>query len=101
MEKLKPHHALADIKAAFADVNSLNRSFVSKQGADELDMDDETVVGVIQALSDQDFEKSMTSIADHRVWQDVYKPMVGGIRLYVKFTVDAQQAPFLISFKKA
>ena len=81
MEKLKPHYALADIKAALGNVNSLNRSFVSKQGADELDMDDEAVVGVIQALSHQDFEKSMTSIADPRVWQDVYKPMVGGIRL--------------------
>jgi hypothetical protein len=34
MEKLKPHYELATIKAAFADASSLNRSFVSKQGAD-------------------------------------------------------------------
>ena len=68
MEKLKPHYALARIKAAFASVNNLNRSFVSKQGADELDMDDEAVVEVIQALSQQDFEKPKTSIANHRIW---------------------------------
>ena len=51
MEKLKPHYGLATIKAAFADASSLNRSFVSKQGADDLDMDDAAVVAVIQGLS--------------------------------------------------
>lgn len=101
MEKLKPHYGLATIKAAFADPASLNRSFVSRQGADELDMDDAAVVAVIQGLSSSDFDKSMTSIADHRVWQDVYKPTVAGQTLYVKFTLDAQQALFLISFKEA
>jgi hypothetical protein len=39
--------------------------------------------------------------ADHRVWQDVYRPRVAGTDLYVKFTVDAQGALFLISFKEA
>ena len=101
MEKLKPHYGLATIKAAFADPSSLNRSFVSKQGADDLAMDDAVVVAVIQGLSNADFEKSMTSLADHRVWQDVYKPRVSGKVLYVKFTLDAQQSLFLISFKEA
>jgi motility quorum-sensing regulator / GCU-specific mRNA interferase toxin len=101
MEKLRPHHGLATIKAAFADAASLNRSFVSKQGADDLDMDDAAVVAVIQGLSHSDFDRSMTSLADHRVWQDVYKPTVGKRTLYVKFTLDAQQALFLISFKEA
>jgi len=101
MEKLKQHYALADIKADFADATSMNRSFVSKQGADELGMDDADVVAVIQALMLADFEKSMTSMADHRIWQDVYKPKVGGRALYVKFTLDARDALFLISFKEA
>ena len=101
MEKLKPHFTLADIKAAFADPASLNRSFVSKQGADDLAMDDADVVAVIQALTLADFEKSMTSIANHKNWQDVYKPNVRGGTLYVKFTLDAQGALFLISFKEA
>jgi hypothetical protein len=67
MEKRKPHYALNQIKAAFADAASLNRSFVSKQGADELDMDDNAVVAVIHGLSPRDFDKSMNSVADHRV----------------------------------
>jgi motility quorum-sensing regulator/GCU-specific mRNA interferase toxin len=101
MEKRKPHYALADVKAAFADPATLNRSFVSKQGADALGLDDAAVVAAIQTLGPADFEKSMTSYADHRVWQDVYRPKAAGSELYLKFTLDARQALFLISFKEA
>ena len=101
MEKRKPHYALADVKAAFADPATLNRSFVSKQGADALGLDDAAVVATIQSLAAADFEKSMTSHADHRVWQDVYRPKAAGTELYVKFTVDARKTLFLISFKEA
>jgi len=64
-------------------------------------MDDDAVVAVIQGLSPHDFDKSMTSMADHRVWQDVYRPHVKGRELYVKFTLDSQGALLLISFKEA
>jgi len=101
MEKRKPDHDLAEIKSAFADPATLNRTFTAKQGADALRIDDAAVVSVIQNLSARDFEKSMTSIADHRIWQDVYKPQVGGQTLYVKFTLDSQSALLLISFKEA
>ena len=101
MEKRRPHFELSKIQAEFADVTRLNRTFNSKQGADELGMDDAAVVAVIQDLNSSDFDKSMTSIADHRIWQDVYKPRVGDRTLYVKFTLDARQAWLLISFKEA
>jgi motility quorum-sensing regulator / GCU-specific mRNA interferase toxin len=65
-------------------------------------MDDETVVAVIQALTGSDFEKSMTSSANHKVWQDVYKPTTAdGRTLYVKFTLDERKELLLISFKEA
>src|ERR1700686_2089791 len=48
MEKRKPHYLLRDIKAAFADPATLNRSWATKQGADHLGMDDQAVVNVIQ-----------------------------------------------------
>jgi len=101
MEKRKPHYALTDVKAAFADSATLNRSFVSKQGADALGFDDAAVVATIQALGPEDFEKSMTSYADHRVWQDVYRLKAAGAEVYIKFTLDARKALFLISFKEA
>jgi hypothetical protein len=62
--KPRPHYLLTDIKTAFADPTTLNRSFVSKQGGDALKMDDQTVVDVIQALMRADFEKSMTAIRE-------------------------------------
>jgi len=101
MEKRKPHYLLSDIKAAFADPAKLNRSFATKQGADALKMDDQAVVTAIQALTEADFDKSMTSYANHQVWQDVYRPKVGKTELYVKFTLDSMNALFLISFKEA
>jgi motility quorum-sensing regulator/GCU-specific mRNA interferase toxin len=94
MEKRRPHYSLADIKAAFADPATLNRSFVSKQGADALKMDGEAVIAVIQALKRADFVKSMTSYVSNQIWQDVYGPMLGGTKLYVKFTIDAMGALF-------
>ena len=101
MEKSRPHYGLTEIKGAFQQANRLNRTFSSRQGADALDMGDEEVVSVIQGLKVADFDKSMTSNVDHRVWQDVYKPVVGGKMLYVKFTVDASGSLLLISFKEA
>lgn len=34
------------------------------------------------------FYKSMTSYADHSVWQDVYRVPWEGLELYLKLTVD-------------
>jgi motility quorum-sensing regulator/GCU-specific mRNA interferase toxin len=101
MEKRRPHYLLRDIKAAFTDPGKLNRSFASKQGADDLGMDDQALVAAIQALTVADFDKSMTSYADSQVWQDVYRPRVGDTELYVKFTLDSMKALFLMSFKEA
>lgn len=42
---------------------------------------------VIAGLSRRDFYKSMTTYADHRVWQDVYHASVPGGRVaYIKLT---------------
>lgn len=101
MEKRKPHYSLDAIRAAFADPNSINRTVSAEEGAADLGMDDLDVVAVIQALSHADFEKSMTSMADHTVWQDVYKPTVAERTIYVKFTLDQQKELLLISFKEA
>lgn len=100
-EKLKPHYDLNAIKSAFADPAKLNRTFVSRQGAAALGIADAQVVAVLQALVAADFEKSMTSYVDSKVWQDVYRPRIAGTPLYVKFTRDATGAFLLISFKEA
>jgi motility quorum-sensing regulator/GCU-specific mRNA interferase toxin len=46
------------------------------------------------------FFKSMTSHADHRVWQDVYHVPSEMGTLYIKFTADAITCFLLLSFKE-
>ena len=41
----------------------------------------------------------MTSLADVKVWQDVYHVPYGGLVLYVKLTVD-DEGKLLLSFKE-
>ena len=101
VEKRKPHYRLVEIKAVFADPATMNRSFSSRLGADALRLDDAAGVALIQSLAAADFEKSMTSYANHKIWQDVYRCHSGSTKIYVKFTLDAVGSLFLISFKEA
>jgi motility quorum-sensing regulator / GCU-specific mRNA interferase toxin len=100
MEKRRAHYRLAEIKSACADPQRLNRTWVARQGALDLDFDDDEVIAVIQGLTRRDLQKSMTSIANPAIWQDVYRPIWHGERLYVKFTLDSQGQFLLISFKR-
>lgn len=57
------------------------------------------MLGVIAALSRREFYKSMTSYADHRVWQDVYHaPTPVRKEAYIKVTLR-DGAP-VIQFKE-
>ena len=96
----RSHYPLATVKAAFADALRLNRTKAAANGAEDLDMDDQVVADVIARLVSLDFEKSMPSEINPAIWQDVYKPVVGGRELYVKFTLDPGGELLLISFKE-
>jgi len=48
-------------------------------------MDDYVAVEVVRGLTARDFDKSMPSEINPTVWQDVYRPVVEGRELYVKF----------------
>ncbi|HEY4112481.1 MAG TPA: type II toxin-antitoxin system MqsR family toxin [Rhizomicrobium sp.] len=46
------------------------------------------MIAVIAALSRRNFYKSMTSLADHRIWQDVYHAPTPVRRdAYIKITL--------------
>ena len=53
---------------------------------------------VAMALAPGDFYKSMTTHADHRIWQDVYRPMTAAGRVYLKLTVIDDV--LIVSFKE-
>lgn len=51
------------------------------------------------ALTPADFYKSMTTHADHRIWQDVYRTRIaGGVEAYLKLTVIDDV--LIVSFKE-
>ena len=52
-----------------------------------LGLDLDGMLAVVMALSPADFHKRMTTHADHRVWQDVYRPMTRAGEVYLKLTV--------------
>ena len=56
------------------------------------------VVATVQALTPADFYKSMTTHADHRIWQDVYRPSTPVGDIYLKLTVVDDV--LIVSFKE-
>ena len=55
------------------------------------------MVGVVRALTPADFYKSMATHADHRIWQDVYRPSTPAGEVYLKLTVTDDV--LVVSFK--
>jgi motility quorum-sensing regulator / GCU-specific mRNA interferase toxin len=99
VEKRTPHYALDSIKATFTTSASLRMTRTAQNTAFALGILLADVVKIIQAMSREQFYKSMTSLADHRIWQDVYQVPFESLILYVKFTTDAQ-GYLVISFKE-
>lgn len=63
-----------------------------------LGMDRAAIVTVVKSLTMQDFYKSMTTHADHRIWQDVYHPSTSAGDVYLKLTV--LEDVLVVSFKE-
>lgn len=98
MEKRTAHYPLADINAAVQARGLLCFTKTAREGLIELGLSPSQALAVVQGLTSQDFDKAMTTHADHRVWQDVYKPTTPCGKAYVKFTLREDGA-IVISFK--
>jgi len=72
MEKLRPTYDLQAIKAAFRSVETLAMTTTALRDALHLGFDRAAVVQTIAGIERGMFFKSMTTFADHRLWQDVY-----------------------------
>lgn len=68
-------------------------------GGAALGLDIHGIVDVVMALTRRDFRKSMTTHADHRIWQDVYCPATPVGDVYVKLTVI--EDVLVVSFKES
>lgn len=97
MEKSTPHRKLEVIKTLIK-AGRVRATQSSVTGAAALGFDFAEMIAIILALKPQDFYKSMTTHADHRIWQDVYRPLTEAGKVYLKLTVIDEV--LIVSFKE-
>ncbi len=99
MEKGTPHCKLPVVKA-LVEAGKVKATATAYNGALELGINDlDGMCAVVLALTPADFYKSMTTHADHRVWQDVYHAKTAsGDEVYLKLTVIDDV--LIVSFKE-
>ncbi len=97
MGKGTPHCKLSVIKAMI-EAGQVRSTMSALAGGAALGFDFDGIVGVVMALAPTDFYKSMTTYADHRVWQDVYRPTTPAGEVYLKLTVIDDV--LIVSFKE-
>ncbi len=86
MEKRTPHCKLSIVKA-LVNAGQVRATFSALSGAAALGLDFDEMLAVVNALTAKDFYKSMTTHADHALWQDVYRPATAAGPVYLKLTV--------------
>lgn len=97
MEKQTPHCKLTLIKALIAE-GKVRTTRTAREGATALGFDFDGMLAVILGLTPADFYKSMASHADHKVWQDAYRPNTVAGEVYLKLTVI--EDVLIVSFKE-
>ena len=97
MEKSIPHCKLALVKT-LAEAGKVRVTHAARLGATALGLDLSDMLAVVMALTPTDFYKSMTTHADHTVWQDVYRPSTHAGDVYLKLTV--MDDVLIVSFKE-
>lgn len=102
MEKRRPTYDLEAVKAVLGSISTLAITTTALRDAASLGYDRAGIVATIDTIERRMFYKSMTTNADHRVWQDVYHVPVSehGMVLYVKFQADVITEFRVMSFKE-
>lgn len=72
MEKRTPHYDLARVQADVAQRGAAAFTKTALDGGRAMGLTSTEMLTVVASLTRRDFYKSMTTYADHRVWQDVY-----------------------------
>lgn len=99
MEKRTPHYALAKIQATVARLGAAAFTKTALDGGRGMGLTTPEMLAVVGALSRGNFYKSMTTLADHTIWQDVYHADTPvGKEAYIKVTMR-DNAP-VIQFKE-
>jgi motility quorum-sensing regulator/GCU-specific mRNA interferase toxin len=100
MEKRRPTYDLEAVKLALGSVETLSMTTSALRDATALGFDRGGIVETIASIQRRMFYKSMTTFADHRVWQDVYHVPARGLTIYIKFQADVITEFTVMSFKE-
>ena len=95
MEKFNPNYSLEEFKNSNFEITK-----TAQRTALELEFDDEDIRKIVSTMESKHFYKSMTSYANHKIWQDVYHVPYGNLILYIKFTQNVISEFTLLSFKE-
>ena len=97
MVKRAPHYKLVSVRNLIA-TGKVRATVSALAGGAALGLGFEEIVAVVEALTPRDFYKSMTTHADHTIWQDVYRPSTQAGDVYLKLTVIDDV--LIVSFKE-
>jgi len=100
MEKRRPTYDLDAIKLSIGAVETLAITTSALRDAVALGFDRGAIVQTINGIDRSMFYKSMTTLADHRIWQDVYHVPSRGLTLYIKFQAAVVTEFVVVSFKE-
>jgi motility quorum-sensing regulator / GCU-specific mRNA interferase toxin len=99
MDKRSPHYDLARTQTIIKRLGVAAFTKTALDGGRAMGLTTKEMLDVIAALTPRAFYKSMTTLADHRIWQDVYHaPTPTGKIAYIKITM--RDAAPVIQFKE-
>ena len=99
MEKPAPHYGLAAVQAQVVRLGPAAFTKTAPDGGRDMGLTSGEMLAVIAGLTRRNFYKSMTTYADHCIWQDVYySPTPADQEAYIKITMR-DMAP-VIQFKE-
>ena len=100
MEKKRPHYSLKEIQQVVDLRKTSAFTATALIGAAELGLSPDEAINVVLALRQTDFYKSMTTHADHQIWQDVYHSRLKSrLMAYIKVTLR-ENGIVVIQFKE-
>jgi motility quorum-sensing regulator / GCU-specific mRNA interferase toxin len=100
MEKRRQTYDLEAIKRILGSIETLAITTSALRDAVTLGFDRAAIVETINFVERSMFVKSMTTFADHRIWQDVYHVPIRGLTIYIKFQADVITEFTVMSFKE-
>ncbi|MBI4809722.1 MAG: type II toxin-antitoxin system MqsR family toxin [Nitrosomonadales bacterium] len=97
MEKRTAHCKLVIVRT-LVEAGKVRTTYSAVLGAAQMGLGVPDMLAVVMALKAADFYKSMTTHADHTIWQDVYRTSTQAGDVYLKLTVIDDV--LIVSFKE-